>query len=269
MARQISMSEADLAVLGPLAEHRLLTGPQVAVLLGVSADAAGRRLRRLADKGLVAYQPPFRGAPASARITRPGVRAVGRQLSPPGENLNEFQHDVGVGWLWLAARAGAFGEVRQIATERTMQAADGAAAAAGRRPRYGVGLGMLGPNGRPQRHYPDLMLDLASGHRVAVELELTQKSSRRLSRIMTAYASDASVDAVLYLTATKTLADRVTEAARRAGIGDIVHVQRLAPGGIAGAPTASVRRARTRASVSRSRSGASRTGVGASRELER
>ena len=84
-----------------------------------------------------------------------------------------------------------------------MQAEDAAALAAGRGSRWGVGVGLLGSHGKPQRHYPDLMLDMATGHRVAVELELTAKSSRRLSRIMTGYASDARIDSVLYLAANR------------------------------------------------------------------
>ena len=74
---------------------------------------------------------------------------------------------------------------------------------------YGVGLGLLGSHGQPQRHYPDLMLDTRGGHRVAVELELTAKSARRMARIMTGYASDASVDAVLYLVPTRAIAQVV------------------------------------------------------------
>jgi hypothetical protein len=85
------------------------------------------------------------------------------------------------------------------------------------------------------------MLDTSAGHRVAVELELTAKSARRMTRIMTAYASDASVDAVLYLVPTRALAQLVSDAARRAGISDLVHVQRIAPDGIAGASLTTVR----------------------------
>ena len=48
MASEISLTEADLSVLGPLAEHRILIVPQVALLLGVSDRTAARRLKRLA-----------------------------------------------------------------------------------------------------------------------------------------------------------------------------------------------------------------------------
>ncbi len=70
------------------------------------------------------------------------------------------------------------------------------------------------------------MLDMASGHRVAVELELTAKSSGRMSRIMSAYASDSRIDHVLYLVANRSIAARVQQSAHRAGIPERVHVQR-------------------------------------------
>jgi hypothetical protein len=246
--RPQSITEADRSVLGPLAEHRILIVPQVAVLLGISEGAATRRLQRLHSAGLVRYQRMFHGLPAHARITSRGLDAIEHTHRAPNENLREYRHDVGVGWLWLAAGSGAFGEVTHIASDRGMRARD---ASEDRSDTYGVGLGMLGSHGRPQRHYPDLMLDLTSGHRVAVELELTQKSARRMSRIMTAYASDARIDAVLYLVPNQRLATIVTDAARRAGIADIVHVQRLAPDAIAGAPAGASERGPARTAIPR------------------
>ena len=232
-ASDFQLTPADLSVLGPLAEHRILIAPQVAVLLGVSERTAARRLKRLHDAGLVLHRQIFAGAPHAARITSRGLRAAGSQLKAPNLNLNEYRHDVGVAWLWLAARAGSFGELSAMTSDRRMQADDAAAVSAGARARWGIGVGMLGHHGAPQHHYPDLLLEMATGHRVAVELELTGKSARRMGRIM--LASDARVDQVLYLAANQRIAQRVTDSARRAGIGDRVHVQLLAPDGIEGA----------------------------------
>jgi hypothetical protein len=239
----ISLTEREASVLGPLAEHRILIVPQVALLLGVSDSTALRRLSQLENERLLELQRIFKGVPAAATIRSRGLRALGSSLKPPQLNFNEYRHDVGVGWLWLAARAGSFGELRGLTTDRRMQAEDAAALAAGRGSRWGVGVGLLGSHGQPQRHYPDLTLDMASGHRVAIELELTAKSSRRLNRIMIGYASDASIDSVLYLAANRSIATRVQESARRAGIPERVHVQLLAPDGIAGAEVGRVRRA--------------------------
>lgn len=246
-------------MLGPLAEHRFLIVPQVAVLLAVGERTALNRLKALERDRLCAFHRVFQGLPWAASIQSRGLRALGSPLkAPPKLNYNEYRHDIGVGWLWLAARAGAFGELRGIATDRRMQADDLSAGAAGRRPPWGIGVGLLGSRGRPQRHYPDLMLDTDSGHRVAVELELTGKSSGRMARIMTAYASDSRIDHVLYLAASRAIATQALDAARKAGIPDRVHVQMLAPGGIAGAEIGQMRAlGRPRAS-SRTREGATR-----------
>lgn len=229
------LTERDTSVLGPLAEHRILTVPQVALLLAVTNDTALRRLRALESKRLVQVRWLFRGLPAAATMNTRGLRAIGSALKPPVLNLNEYRHDVGVGWLWLAARAGDFGELRRITTDRRMQAEDAGALARGDAAPWGVGLGLLGGHGQAQRHYPDLMLDTASGHRFGVELELTAKSAGRMARIMTAYASDARVDAAFYLAANGSIAAGVREAARGAAIPERVHVRLLAPEGIAGA----------------------------------
>jgi len=238
---EYSLTEREASVLGPLAEHRFLIVPQLALLLGVTDGTAVRRLRQLEHRQLLELRGIFKGLPAAVVIRSRGLNAVGSPLKAPQLNYNEYRHDVGVGWLWLAARAGRLGELRGLTTDRRMQAEDVTAVAAGRSSRWGVGVGLLGSHGQPQRHYPDLVLDMASGHRVAVELELTAKSSGRMNRIMSAYASDARIDHVLYLAANSSIAARVQESARRAGIPERVHVQLLAPDGIAGADVGTVR----------------------------
>jgi hypothetical protein len=240
----ISITDADRSVLGPLAKHRILIVPQVALLLGVNRDTATRRLARLQSAGLVRHEHIFHRAPAAVWITRSGLDVLEHRLPPPRLDLRGYRHDVGVGWLWLAARTGKFGELKGLVADREMRAADARAAGVGGPVKYGVGLGLLGSHGQPQHHYPDLMLDTSGGHRVAVELELTAKSARRMARIMTGYASDGSVDAVLYLVPTMALARLVSDAARRAGISDLVHVQRIATDGIVGASAASLRTTR-------------------------
>ncbi len=85
-----------------------------------------------------------------------------------------------------------------------------------------------GPGGGERRHYPDLLLDLHSGHRVAVELELTPKSPRRLREILGGYAIDSRVDAVLYLVDRASIGRAVERAAASLGTGPMVHVQTVA-----------------------------------------
>ena len=233
-------------MLGPLAEHRFLTVPQLAVLMGLGIDAAEARLERLRDAGLISMRRIFDALPAAVAITARGLRLSDSALkTPPRLNHNHYAHEVGVGWLWLAARSGRFGELTRLTAERQMRAEDYAARAAGGAPPWGVGLGVLGQYGR-RYHYPDLLLDAAGGQRVAIELELSRKSAQQLSPIMRAYASDARVDHILYLAGSATIAAAINSAAGRAGIAHRVHIQTLAPRGIAGAEVPQLQEVRAR-----------------------
>lgn len=238
---QPELTSADLSVLGPLAEHRLLIVPQLAVLLGVGAATATRRCRRLADARLLRLERTFNRLPAAASIAAAGLQTIGSPLKPPAFNLAEYRHDVGVGWLWLAARAGRFGRPRTLLTERVMQARDDRQAGAHGAGGSGIGLGVFGADGRVRRHYPDLLIELPGGGNVAVELELTAKSSARMTAIMSAYASDARVARIVYLAGSETVARTVDRAAAAAGTADRVHIRLLAADGIEGASVAGTR----------------------------
>ena len=90
---------------------------------------AARRLARLESAGLIHYRRIFHGAPAATWIRRRGLDAIEHRLPQPRPDLRGYQHDVGVGWLWLAARAGNFGELTGLSADREMRAADARAAA--------------------------------------------------------------------------------------------------------------------------------------------
>jgi len=231
----------DREVLGFLAEHRFGIAPQVSVLLGCSPRVAQDQLRALAHAGFARSAPIFAAKPWTWRITATGLQAIGAALAPPSLDLSHYAHDLGLGWLWLAARSGTFGELAAVHSERSMRSHDARITASGES--FGVGLGMLGPRGGEQRHYADLLLDTRAGRRVAVELELSGKSARRLQEIMLSYAGDARIDAVLYLVPTRRLATRIEQAARDAGIARLVHIQPTAAE-IDGAPAALPRIAR-------------------------
>src|SRR5579875_3128098 len=113
---------------------------QVGALLACSHHTAERRLHGLASDGLasgglVNRQRIFAGHPAACWITRAGLGAIGSSLPAPGPDLKGYRHDVGLAWLWLAARHGAFGELTGQVSERTMRSADR------RRERAGPGAG--------------------------------------------------------------------------------------------------------------------------------
>jgi hypothetical protein len=208
------------------AEHRLVLAGHVAVLLGVEPPEAEARLDSLQAAGLVRDARRYDAAPPGDQITRAGLDAIGSTLPAPRESApGGYKHDVGLAWLWLAARAGAFGPLRATVSERQMRSSDGRTE--DRDQRFGVRLGGFGPGGRERLHYPDLVAQTASGHRVAFELELTSKWRARREGILAGYAADRNVDAVVYLVDKPSVGRAIAESANRLGISELVRVQRV------------------------------------------
>jgi DNA-binding MarR family transcriptional regulator len=219
----IRITDRDRELLAFLARHRLVYAEHVAALLGVTRHRAGAILARLAGGLYVRRQPVFDRRPAFYRIRRKGLAVIGNRLPPPGLDLRSYEHDVGVAWLWLAARAGTFGPLREIVSERELRSRD---EAPGRtEPPLAVRLGGVGRGGRERLHYPDLLLIRPDGRRIALELELTAKARPRLERILAGYGADPRVDAALYLVANRTIGRSVTQAAERLGVDHLVRVQ--------------------------------------------
>ncbi len=218
------LTDNDRELLAFLAEHQLVRREQVEVLLGVAAQTAGRRLVSLGKAGLIRKDPSsFLHQPGTFQIAQRGLDAIGSDLRPPRRDSRTPVHDIGLGWLWLAARAGAFGPLQEIVSERRMRSHDGTEA--GRGDPFGVRL-MAGRDGL---HYPDVLLATADGRRIAVELELTRKARPRLEKILAGYAADPRIDAVVYLVEVDKLqiGNEIQAATRRLGISDLIHVRRV------------------------------------------
>ncbi|MGH2867760.1 MAG: hypothetical protein ACRDNK_09350 [Solirubrobacteraceae bacterium] len=226
------MDQADLRLLAFAAEHRLVLAAHAQALLGISPRAAARRLRGLAHAGCLRSDRRLAGR-GWYQIDRAGLAAIGSSLSRPRDvDLATYEHDIGLAWLWLAADRGALGATRGVVSERQMRSAD-------RRSErfsepYGVRVLGAGPGGGERRHYPDLLLETATGHRVAVELELSSKTPRRREEILGGYAIDARFDAVLYLVDRPEVGRAIERSAAALGLTDLVHVQRVAFGPGAG-----------------------------------
>jgi hypothetical protein len=217
------VTDADRAVLEFLAEHRFARTNQVAALLGVASGTAGRRLSRLRADGYVESDGIYFRQPNHHLISRRGLAVLHSRLPPPKLDQAAYRHDVGLAWVWLAARAGAFGSLQAIHSEREMRSEDGRAADG--EERFALQAAGFGRSGGRLTHYPDLLLETAGGHRVAVELELTGKSRARLEGIMRRYVAEPRIDAVLYIVDDARVAREVRNAAVRAGAGALVHVQ--------------------------------------------
>jgi hypothetical protein len=253
------ITERDRALLAYVAEHRLVLVTHAQALMRTSTQAAYQRLATLAKAGLLSRRTVFDRQPGCYQITRAGLGAIGSDLPPPRLDLRCYEHDVGVAWLWLAARAGAFGQLGGMLSERRMRSEDASgrvgAASAGRT--HGVRLGGLGPGGGPRLHYPDLVLVDRRDRRIALELELSAKGRTRRERILAGYGADPRLDAVLYLCTAASVERGIRAGAARVGVGSLVHVQRLrwrvrdVPRAEDGAP----QRSRGRGSPARERSG--------------
>jgi hypothetical protein len=242
-AADARLGDKDMRMLAFAAEHRFFLGAHARTMLGLSPRSASSRLGNLADAGWLRYERKLAG-PGCYQITRRGLNLIGSTLPRPrAVDLATYDHEVGLGWLWLAAERGAFGALRGVFSERLMRSQDRRRADAAER--LGVRLPGVGPYGGERRHYPDLLLDTAGGHRVAVELELTRKSPARRAEILGGYALDGRIDAVLYLVETERAGRAIERSARAAGISDRVQIQLVeftAGSGAIGAGRGAVRR---------------------------
>jgi hypothetical protein len=251
----VHLTERDRQILAFLAEHRLVLERQVERLLGVSPGKLGSRMRQLAEDGYLSYQPGFGADLRWCQIRRLGLLAIGSRLPTPRRNLANYRHDVGVAWLWLAARAGKFGPLREVLSERWLRSQDGARSGRAdamhgdelwdcgesldrdeslrRGASHAVRLGGRDRHGDERLHYPDLLLIDPAGRRIALELELTPKGLDRRERILGGYGADGRIDAVLYLvedtTAGRSIGRSVEASAETMNLSDLVHVQLVKP----------------------------------------
>jgi hypothetical protein len=119
------LSERDRRVLAFGAQQRLVLAAQVAALLGVAAPTARERLHKLSQAGYLRFARELSG-PGCYLIERRGLAAIGSRLPRArAVNRSEYEHDVGLGWLWLAAQRGVFGRLDGVISERRMRSHDG------------------------------------------------------------------------------------------------------------------------------------------------
>ena len=208
------------ALLAFIGEHRFVLPAQAGVLLGTDDEAATTRLRELTDAGYLIEQHVLVGQPVAYRSTRLGLDVIGSRLRSLPISLTNYWHDVGTAWLWLAARNGAFGPMREVLAERVIRSRDGK----GCDDPFGVRLGGLGRDGRERLHYPDLLLVDGGGQRVAIELELTAKSPAERERILAGYAADPRIARVVYIAYKPQVAQALGRSVARLGISSLVAV---------------------------------------------
>jgi hypothetical protein len=206
-----------------MAEHRFVGFDHARVVLGLPTAVVSARLRALQARGYIRRERPFGGEASFFLITAAGLRAVGSQLPAPRLRFSSVEHDLGLAWLWLAARAGALGPLREPVSERQMRSRDATAKPGD--PPLGVRLGGVGAAGRARLHYPDLLLITEQGKRVAIELELSAKGRSRRDTILGGYAADVRIATVLYLVGNRALGRSIQRSANSMGIEHLVRVR--------------------------------------------
>ena len=155
---------------------------QLERLVGARRGTLKRRLSTLVTSGYLRSGSVF--GDTHYQIGSEGLTAVGSSLKRPRLRLPNYRHDVGVAWLWLAARGGTFGPLRLVLAERSLRSHDGAVD----RPfePYGVRTGEIDRHGNERLHYPDLLLIDREWPEAGARLELTPKGRQRIERILEA-----------------------------------------------------------------------------------
>jgi hypothetical protein len=227
---RVQLTRRDVEVLAFAAEHRFVMADHLSSLLGITPAAADTRVAALARAGFVTREHVFHQQPPCHRITARGLSVTGSALQPPRRDLRCYEHDVGVAWLWLAARDGRFGPTRAVLGERRLRSED-ARREPGEQP-LAVRLGGFGAAGVERLHYPDLLLVDPEGRRIALELELTAKGRRRLEGILGGYGADDRIDAVVYLVKDRRLGRSIAQSARKIGISSQVFVKGVTMSGV-------------------------------------
>ncbi len=148
----------DLVLLGWLAEQYAATTDQLGVLLGCGPRSVQRVLARLRDAGLVSTQRVLVGQPAWVMPTRAGLRACGSQYKVWQPKLGVLLHTAAANDVRLHIQARSPGA--EWVSERA-----------------------LARDRCEGEHLPDAVV-ITEGQRVAVEVELTVKSERRVRAIL-------------------------------------------------------------------------------------
>jgi DNA-binding transcriptional ArsR family regulator len=168
-----TLRRGDLELVGWLGEQYGARTDQLEVLLGCGPRTVQRVLARLRDAGLVTSRRLLVGDPTWVIPTGAGLRAAGHSFAV-------WQPRVG-----LLAHVAAVNDVRLHVQARSPGS-------------EWIGERLLARERQAGEHLPDAVV-LVDGQRVAIEVELTVKSQRRVTVILDELAG--RFDAVLYFCA--------------------------------------------------------------------
>jgi len=225
--RGFCLTDRDLGLLEFVAGHRFVLACQVMHWLGAGEVVVYRRLKGLVDGELLSYRRVFHQRPGCYQVTRAGLGVIESPLPRAQIDLRTYRHDIGVVWVYLAAVNGSFGPYVRVLSERHMRSADQRRQVGGES--FAIPLGGYTPNGGVRTHYPDVVCVRDDGSRVAVELELTLKSRRRLEAILAGYAGEPRLAHLVYFTDRPVIARAVRESSLLVGLDSRVDVDYFEP----------------------------------------
>jgi hypothetical protein len=168
-----TLRRRDLELLGWLAEQYGARSDQLEFLLGCGPRTVQRVLARLRDAGLVTTPRLLVGEPAWVIPTSAGLRVCGR-------GFGVWRPGIG-----LLAHVAAVNDVSLHVQSRSPES-------------EWIPERVLAREREPGQHLPDAVV-ITEGRRVAIEVELTVKSQRRVRAILDELS--ARYDAVLYFCA--------------------------------------------------------------------
>jgi hypothetical protein len=168
-----TLRRRDLEVLGWLGEQYGARADQLEILLGCGPRTLQRVIARLRDAGLVTTRQLLVGEPAWVIPTGAGLRAASQSFGAWHPRLG------------LLAHVAAVNDVRLHVQARSPES-------------EWVGERVLARERQPGEHLPDAVV-VTEGRRVAIEVELTVKSQRRVQAILSELTG--RFDAVLYFCA--------------------------------------------------------------------
>lgn len=181
---------------------------QLMAWLGIGRTVAYRRVAALSEAGLIERVALVRGMPALLRATREGLRYAGLGLTVARVSPGSVHH-------WLACASTALMLAEEAGHERILAARElrlherieGRAIASAKTGEN--------PDGSPRLHRPDLAI-VAGARPIAIEVELTPKSPRRLEGLIRAWRRASWVEQVRYYCAPGPARRAVERAVRKA-----------------------------------------------------
>ena len=204
--RRLALTQRDEELVRWVARHGLVSADQAGRRFFPSMWAAWRRLRRLEAGGLLRREPAFRDMPFVVRVTGAGARLAACDVLPARLDAGLLRHALALVDLsedLLADTPGA-----EWITERELR-------------RDLMRAARADPEER-QRRTPDGVLVLPDGRRVAVELDLTPKRTRKLEQLADAYALDSTVDCVWWFLPSAASAARMRELVAERGLEHLI-----------------------------------------------